>query len=671
MKAQFVYENINFERGVDPKKSMEIGAASLPRIIGQDHYNEGRKTQLTNPELHKVFSDPTNPKHLESGYGFYISFSGEEGTKYYWLEELINLGGPFLFDEKIYDFSGMTTKIQENINFERGQDPKTALGIGLSYDNLRPGNILSVKKDIDNRRQVGYKIKVKEVTDVEKMIGSQRPGKEIDYVVVDKNGEQISNIQRTWTMGKEWFDEHFDIIGLVKESINFERGQDPKSALGIGIIIVNQVWRFSSPTGLTGMGPGYTERFIEEILRMAGDDNIPKRYNNVAFKTPDNKLIFLRDLLGRNIKDEYSGKIFKIPQYSEFPAEGNMYYTEKGRVLRDPDQSIIDFTLRENINFERGKDPKTSLGIGLSFDNLQAGNILMSNKDMSWGKAGRKLKVKSVEELDSGFKEIGYVNIDINGKVSSWPGNTWQFYKEWFDEHFDIVGLVKESISFERGKDPKDALEVGSHRIPKKGETFTAWDRFNKKMIQVIADFDSKSGDDFYSEYDFNTDGEMRYTGANQPEWWTEVSFPDGGENFAVKFKGKGWEIDNDDSDEDLNENLSFERGKDPKETMDIGLKSKAVEIDSIRRIEKIPNTAGEIKSGVYLSIDQTHHFLSNLKNNDPRDQENWRVIYYVDKELILRETRPLHAFSGQYMIFDGIYYFIPEVNLHDPKYLS
>lgn len=29
MKAQYVYENINFERGRDPKKSLEIGLESL------------------------------------------------------------------------------------------------------------------------------------------------------------------------------------------------------------------------------------------------------------------------------------------------------------------------------------------------------------------------------------------------------------------------------------------------------------------------------------------------------------------------------------------------------------------------------------------------------------------------------------------------------------------
>jgi hypothetical protein len=125
MRAQFIYENINFERGQDPKHSMDLGlffpdepwyfnAFQNPdrwEIVDRFIYKE--KPILI---LHdKKYRDGDNyvwdtPERMMGSAGSSSSSAAANAAKKY----IDNL------------------KLQESINFERGQDPRKAMDIGLS-----------------------------------------------------------------------------------------------------------------------------------------------------------------------------------------------------------------------------------------------------------------------------------------------------------------------------------------------------------------------------------------------------------------------------------------------------------------------------------------------------------------------------------------------------------
>ena len=54
--------------------------------------------------------------------------------------------------------------IKEHINFQRGIDPKIAMGIGRSFENLKIGDILQVLKDMPNvNKKTGDYILIREL----------------------------------------------------------------------------------------------------------------------------------------------------------------------------------------------------------------------------------------------------------------------------------------------------------------------------------------------------------------------------------------------------------------------------------------------------------------------------------------------------------------------------
>jgi hypothetical protein len=57
--------------------------------------------------------------------------------------------------------------------------------------------------------------------------------------------------------------------------------------------------------------------------------------------------------------------------------------------------------------------------------------------------------------------------------------------------------IVKESISFERGKDPKDILKIGLPKIPDNGLEFPNW---CMKIIKVF--YPKEDGDSIWNMYD-------------------------------------------------------------------------------------------------------------------------------------------------------------------------
>lgn len=158
----------------------------------------------------------------------------------------------------------------QTVNFERGQDPKSALAVGLrTWENLKPGDILRSKKNfgitnyytINNTSQMPWvpKDQYLLITSYRYKVFSGAGDIILSFIPFDTIEEAKEAWQRIESenipigiedsrniylgMGGHISDDEkkvkskLEIIqrsGRVSESLEFERGQDPKDALSIG-----------------------------------------------------------------------------------------------------------------------------------------------------------------------------------------------------------------------------------------------------------------------------------------------------------------------------------------------------------------------------------------------------------------------------------------------------
>ncbi len=124
MKARFVNESIDFERGVDPKNAMGIG------LLGKDMKDMSREEQ-------EEYIISCLPILFPNGFKGLVSHDGEN-----WLNpDATGIISDFLSVKKTHPYISpyqlvanylvsKAMKIKESANFERGKDPKTAMEIG-------------------------------------------------------------------------------------------------------------------------------------------------------------------------------------------------------------------------------------------------------------------------------------------------------------------------------------------------------------------------------------------------------------------------------------------------------------------------------------------------------------------------------------------------------------
>ena len=103
--------------------------------------------------------------------------------------------------------------VKEHINFERGLDPKDAMGIGnRDWENLGEGSVLKLLNSLHNLHYLAGMIIA-----VKSFIHDYRPNGTIRFrYVIYKNANDFENdfslIQSNWEMGKEFFEENFTVI---------------------------------------------------------------------------------------------------------------------------------------------------------------------------------------------------------------------------------------------------------------------------------------------------------------------------------------------------------------------------------------------------------------------------------------------------------------------------
>lgn len=138
--------------------------------------------------------------------------------------------------------------------------------------------------------------------------------------------------------------------------------------------------------------------------------------------------------------------------------------------------------------------------------------------------------------------------------------------------------FVNEDIRFERGADPKKLLDIGRNRKIRKGDRFEVTYNGEKYTVTALDDEQEekhrvcvRSGQDFFGgrepEYETRTtktvnfiddEGGICYAEARQ--WWDNQG------NEVWDFEVPGYE-----NPKLVKENVNFERGRDPKEAINIG----------------------------------------------------------------------------------------------------
>lgn len=134
-----IKESVNFERGMDPKKSMDIGAIPAIIIFDGSRREIGKSTITLSPEeIIVILKNPA--KHINDE----IYFHGSAKDKYdnwsgglFSLEFLMRKGISYnKRDPHILNYASYHNKtyilnpVYESINFERGGDPKGTMQIG-------------------------------------------------------------------------------------------------------------------------------------------------------------------------------------------------------------------------------------------------------------------------------------------------------------------------------------------------------------------------------------------------------------------------------------------------------------------------------------------------------------------------------------------------------------
>jgi hypothetical protein len=128
------------------------------------------------------------------------------------------------------------------IHFERGIDPKASMGIG-QIGSLHPGTLLKcierISPKVNDYNYKNFYIE-KGHYSVIKKIKATHNQIELELATYDKFPKHFKKVDLQFIGGEyltvtptEFF-EHFEVVEDVDESVNFERGLEPKRAMKVG-----------------------------------------------------------------------------------------------------------------------------------------------------------------------------------------------------------------------------------------------------------------------------------------------------------------------------------------------------------------------------------------------------------------------------------------------------
>jgi hypothetical protein len=184
--------------------------------------------------------------------------------------------------------------------------------------------------------------------------------------------------------------------------------------------------------------------------------------------------------------------------------------------------------VRENIEFQRGLDPKQSMNIGFlhKWINLKKGDLFKIKRDFSTGSDNRLDDTKHYNIFQKGDyliindpgqqyedDNIGFTAFIGTDQVRSHDDKFFWGTPLQFEERLEKVSRIGESINFERGLDPKKAMKIGKDFLPyKKGDKVKVYCPWEKRVVEVRVNEDE----------DLDSDGNPRIKkmlSTTKPAW--------------------------------------------------------------------------------------------------------------------------------------------------------
>ena len=251
--------------------------------------------------------------------------------------------------------------LYENLEFERGKDPKASMGIGpeaLKEELWEKFNndydYMDHLEPISARVYRGIKalcIKYRDNRKAYTVVWWEPAGEE--GYTYGENKRYRRTEEGAWKLAERNIDEKFD-SGWIKESQKFERGRDPKMVLGVGHMesLTQTMREFANKYGFTEV-----RAYDSDDPRLTDDPG--ERHGLMVAKWVDG--------YGKEL-------ILYIDDRTKPPAGENLkvywrksWGDDKGPAIHWKDEDAWKWfsDLKESLEFVRGKDPKAVLGIGL------------------------------------------------------------------------------------------------------------------------------------------------------------------------------------------------------------------------------------------------------------------------------------------------------------------
>ena len=642
-----VKEHIEFQRGRDPKQSMDIGLfAKINKITSSDL------------EFLKIYTDGKGKGHIDLEYFKEIYESSSSLEKYIErVQEVYKLLEPYeyLFGDnfgedmkkemkdyvKSYlrnprynyayncdimeegDFDVFFCEIElpsaellgkknvrESLDFERGKDPKEVLGLGVK-EKIRQGILgllnssrnsttqISTINLLKNREDLWLEISdygTKDFEDVFYSLLSPEYFKD-DIYVKAKPRKFSKSWKNDWKVFikdeyKDFFKACFDNEGYIKESLNFERGMNPKSSMDIGQEKLDRDFIEETNWELP-------QDIIQDMFTIIGIIRDYKGYPVLCLKTKsdgdgDGRVYIA---LSTNYRSDY----YDIPEEA---VDDVKYFIDHGNART---------LFVESLNFERGKDPMDAMEIGRVEERRQKLIDEITEQDPEkWSGSSVLAPYTTIRRPNprgwdmSALEDASMEDLQYAVKyIRKWEAIDKKVFR---GSLFDgPASTVHEALGFERGINPRYAMDIGK---------FKSVYLEGRGKCSVL---DVKKYKDFTPEEE---DSLGKWYGSSLDRWERQKTMPD---YMWVKIKRIETDIAGDIEWMDLErfeelkkkgrwldpswekrhgkwykikESINFERGQDPKRSMKIG---------SIRPINQLKKDYDQIveliQTGKYLDF--------------------------------------------------------------------
>lgn len=486
-KSLSLTESIDFVRGQEnPLDSLEIGRV-LERIkeqvmeIGPDI---AQKTSLGWLVTQVKFVEG-----IPEGQVIWNSKS---------LKDLTESGWKKLFREMKEIKSKMFPNMKEGLEFNRGMDPRDSMEIGRIEE--RREALIDWIIEQDPMKWTGSSVLAPFITRRHPHPWGWDMKKFEDASLMELN--RIKEYIEKWEAVDKKYNVFDGPASKVHERLDFERGMDPKQSMDIGRFakihkITSSDLEFLKIYTNDGDGKGHVnEKFFEEVYQ--DSSGFPKYLERVreVYQILEPYEYLFGDHFPSDMKKEmreYVKSYLKNPKYNyayncDIMGDGDVdvFFSE----IKLPSAELLGKKpgLKESVNFERGIDPKKSMGIGLKakvlkglsrlVQELHIGSINLSGNGTDLWLEVSDYGIANFEDyffslLNKEFFKQYYIEAKPRKYKNSWK-NDWVFiikpeYKSSFRACFDRNGYLlavdelEESVNFERGLD-KEKLRIGNIR---------------------------------------------------------------------------------------------------------------------------------------------------------------------------------------------------------------